>query len=103
MALETKAKRMSGLTSREQRWINRLLTTNRLDITKPFSAAQALEAIYSDLEECKETHKTLRYFPNHVRMNYVLRKSKLFDCSRKNEKSTNYWTLRDNKNARTLS
>lgn len=85
-----KVKRIGQINALEKRIVNRIMATKRVNITEPFTAEQLLNAIEADL---LDSGCTMRYFPNKYKMNYLLKKTKLFKCSKKSSKGINVWVL----------
>lgn len=83
--------RMIGLNRNEVALVKTLLRNETLDITEPFQASQALIAIRTQRKkEGKSIHSGM---PNKYRLNYIFKKTKIFDCS-KAVNGNNLWTYK---------
>lgn len=80
------------MTVSEQRWIRILKESPSLDLTEPFRATQAIDALL--LYRNPRSKLPLHNAPNKYRLNYVLKKSGEFTCI-KDSGNRNYWKLRE--------
>ena len=80
--------RMDGLNINEQRIVKTLLTTDHIDVTKPFQASEALIAI--KLQRVDDGKNVGKGMPNKYRLNYILKKCPQFTAS-KDAKNMNNW------------
>ena len=83
-----KVKEIGKLNALEKRLVKRIMETTRININEPFTAEQLLNAIEADL---LDSGCTMRYFPNKYKMNYLLRKTKMFICTKAGDKGVNVW------------
>ena len=81
------------MTMSEQRWIRILKESAYIDLTQPFRASQALDALM--LYRNPRSKLAIRNAPNKYRLNYILRKSGEFVCT-KDTGNRNHWKLRRN-------
>ena len=79
---------MDGINTNEQRMIDTLITTRHIDVTKPFQATEALQAIRLQREE--DGKNVGKGMPNKYRLNYILKKCPQFTAS-KDAKNMNNW------------
>lgn len=79
---------MDGININEQRMIDTLITTRHIDVTKPFQATEALQAIRLQREE--DGKNVGKGMPNKYRLNYILKKCPQF-TSTKDAKKMNNW------------
>ena len=87
-----KKPRATRMTKLEERWINILKASNSIDLTQPFTAARALDALL--LYRNPRSKLALRHAPNKYRLNYVFKKSGEFVCT-KDVGNRNYWTIKE--------
>lgn len=87
-----KKPRATRMTKLEERWINILKASNSIDLTQPFTAARALDALL--LYRNPRSKLALRYAPNKYRLNYVFKKSGDFVCT-KDVGNRNHWTIKE--------
>lgn len=87
MTWKGKTYKMGKFNKYEQRLIDTLLKTKHIDITKPFEAKEALQAIRLQREEDGEY---LGNMPNKFRLNYIFKKCPSFTSS-KNSRNMNLW------------
>ena len=82
--------RISVITTAEQRWLDCLTetTTGKTFIKNSFTAKEACVLIKNTPTGLGTTR---RHIPNHVKLNYVLRKSKSFIMENPGSKKTNEW------------
>tara|TARA_B100001564_G_C20305901_1_gene519094 strand:+ start:229 stop:480 length:252 start_codon:yes stop_codon:yes gene_type:complete len=80
------------MTKLEERWINILKASNSIDLTQPFTAARALDALL--LYRNPRSKLALRHAPNKYRLNYVFKKSGDFVCT-KDVGNRNHWTIKE--------
>lgn len=83
--------RMIGLNQNEKALLSALVRNKTLDITKPFYATQALQAIRTQRE--KDGKNVNKSVPNKYRMNYIFKKSSNFECH-KDTGGGNLWVFR---------
>jgi hypothetical protein len=88
MTWRGKTMRMDIINRNERVIINTLLTTNYIDITKPFQAKEALTAIR--LQRKDDGKDVGNKIPNKFRLNYILKKCPQF-TSKKNSQKLNEW------------
>ncbi len=79
---------MGGLNINEQRIIDTLISTEHIDVTKPFQAKEALAAIRLQREE--DGKNVGKGMPNKFRLNFILKKCTQFTSS-KDAKNMNNW------------
>ena len=84
--------RANRLTLSEQRWIRILKESPDIDLTQSFTAVQALDALRA--YRCPRSRLPIHRLPNKYRFNYVLKKTKEFNCQ-KDKGNRNYWTLKE--------
>lgn len=82
---------MIGLNQNEKALLSALVRNKTLDITKPFYATQALQAIRTQRE--KDGKNVNKSVPNKYRMNYIFKKSSNFECH-KDTGGGNLWVFR---------
>ncbi len=87
-----KKPRATRMTKLEERWINILKASNSIDLTQPFTAARALDALL--LYRNPRSKLALRHAPNKYRLNYVFKKSGDFVCT-KDVGNRNHWTIKE--------
>ena len=87
-----KKPRATRMTKLEERWINILKASNSIDLTQPFTAARALDALL--LYRNPRSKLALRHAANKYRLNYVFKKSGDFVCT-KDVGNRNYWTIKE--------
>lgn len=84
--------RANRMTVSEQRWIRILKESPHIDLSRSFRATQALDALI--LYRNPRSKLPLRHAPNKYRLNYVLKKSGEFTCT-KDVGNRNYWKLKE--------
>lgn len=87
-----KKPRATRMTMLEQRWIRILKESPNIDLTESFRATQALDALL--LYRNPRSKLALRHAPNKYRLNYVLKKSGEFTCT-KDIANRNHWKLKE--------
>ena len=84
--------RAGRMTVTEQRWIRILKESPNIDLTESFRATQALDALL--LYRNPRSKLPLWNAPNKYRLNYVLKKSGEFTCT-KDVGNRNHWKLKE--------
>ena len=87
-----KRARATRMTQLEQRWIKILKSSKDIDLTQPFTAARALDALM--LYRNPRSKLALRHAPNKYRLNYVFKKRGEFVCT-KDIGNRNHWTVKE--------